>query len=106
MAWAKRGYPSMARKGSKNGRWVDGSSQTHYRNKANAKPGKVVHHLDSNKSNNSRSNVMVVSKAKHNKLHPPSEDAIYATEDSHEEKKAPGKMKSPVKHYKKTDKRI
>jgi|TARA_Y100001951_G_scaffold24908_1_gene19149 hypothetical protein len=70
MAWAKRGYPSMARKGSKNGRWVDGSSQTHYRNKANAKPGKVVHHLDSNKSNNSRSNVMVVSKAKHNKLHP------------------------------------
>ena len=29
MAWAKRGYPSMARKGRKNGRWVDGSSQTH-----------------------------------------------------------------------------
>ncbi len=60
----------MARKGRKNGRWVDGSSQTHYRNKAKAGPGKVVHHADGNKSNNSRSNVSVISKAEHNKVHP------------------------------------
>ena len=70
MAWAKRGYPSMARNGRKNGRWIDGSSQTHYRNKAKAGPGKVVHHADGNKSNNSRSNVSVISKAEHNKVHP------------------------------------
>tara|TARA_R100001086_G_scaffold107280_1_gene54059 strand:+ start:576 stop:833 length:258 start_codon:yes stop_codon:yes gene_type:complete len=68
--WAKKSYPKMARKGRKNGRWKDGSSQTHYRNKANAKSGQVVHHKDGNKRNNSRSNVKVVSKAKHNKLHP------------------------------------
>ena len=60
----------MARKGKKNGRWKDGSSQTYYRNKANAKSGQVVHHKDGNKKNNSRSNVKVVSKSKHNKLHP------------------------------------
>jgi hypothetical protein len=60
----------MSRKGKKNGRWKDGSSQTHYRNKANAKSGQVVHHKDGNKKNNSRSNVKVVSKSKHNKLHP------------------------------------
>ena len=60
----------MARKGRKNGRWVDGSSQTHYRNKAKAGPGKVVNHLDGNKSNNRGSNVNVISKAEHNKVHP------------------------------------
>jgi len=60
----------MARSGSKNGRWKDGSSQTHYRNQANAGRGEVVHHKDSNKKNNSRSNIEVVSKAKHNKVHP------------------------------------
>ena len=60
----------MARSGSKNGRWKDGSSQTHYRNQANAGRGEVVHHKDSNKKNNSRSNVEVISKAKHNKVHP------------------------------------
>jgi len=70
MPWSKRGYPSMARKGSKNGRWVDGSSQTHYRNKINAKPGQVVHHSDGNKKNNSRSNLKLVSKSQHNKDHP------------------------------------
>jgi len=68
--WKKERYPSMSRKGSRNGRWIDGSSQTHYRNKANAPEGKVVHHLDSNKSNNSKSNVKVISKAEHNKEHP------------------------------------
>ena len=60
----------MARSGSKNGRWKDGSSQTHYRNKANAGRGEVVHHKDNNKKNNSRSNVEVISKAKHIKVHP------------------------------------
>jgi|TARA_Y100000296_G_scaffold26581_1_gene31266 hypothetical protein len=68
--WTKKSYPKMSRKGKKNGRWKDGSSQTHYRNKANAKSGQVVHHKDGNKKNNSRSNVKVVSKSKHNKLHP------------------------------------
>ena len=70
MAWLKKSYPSMSRDGSKNGRWKDGSSQTHYRNKANAKSGKVVHHIDGNKANNSNSNVRVISKSKHNKVHP------------------------------------
>ena len=60
----------MARAGRSNGRWKDGSSQTHYRNKANAKPGAVVHHLDGSKSNNSKSNVRVISKSEHNKVHP------------------------------------
>ena len=60
----------MARNGSKNGRWKDGSSQTHYRNKANAKSGEVVHHKDGSKKNNSRSNIEVVSKSTHNKVHP------------------------------------
>ena len=60
----------MARDGRSNGRWKDGSSQTHYRNKANAKPGAVVHHLDGDKSNNSKSNIRVISKSKHNKVHP------------------------------------
>ena len=60
----------MARGGSKNGRWKDGSSQTHYRNKTNAKSGQVVHHSDGNKKNNSRSNLRLVSKAQHNKDHP------------------------------------
>ena len=44
MAWNKKSYPKMARSGSSNGRWIDGSSQTHYRNKTNAKSGQVVHH--------------------------------------------------------------
>ena len=70
MAWSKKSYPSMARDGSKNGRWIDGSSQTHYRNKANAPRGRVVHHLDDNKSNNTRTNVRVISKSEHNKVHP------------------------------------
>jgi hypothetical protein len=70
VAWKKKSYPKMSRKGSSNGRWVDGSSQTHYRNKANAKSGQVVHHLDGNKKNNSKSNLKLVSKAKHNKEHP------------------------------------
>ena len=70
MAWRKKSYSSMARDGSKNGRWKDGSSQTHYRNKAKAGAGRVVHHLDGNKSNNSRSNVRVISKSEHNKVHP------------------------------------
>ena len=53
----------MARDGSKNGRWKDGSSQTHYRNKANAKKGEVVHHQDGNKKNNNSSNLKKISKA-------------------------------------------
>jgi hypothetical protein len=60
----------MSRDGSKNGRWKDGSSQTHYRNKTNAKPGEVVHHKDGNKKNNSKSNLEIISKANHNKSHP------------------------------------
>tara|TARA_R100000365_G_C2678067_1_gene24585 strand:- start:124 stop:447 length:324 start_codon:yes stop_codon:yes gene_type:complete len=66
----KGGYSSMARNGRSNGRWKDGSSQTHYRNKANAPKGKIVHHIDDNKSNNSKSNIKVISKAEHNKIHP------------------------------------
>ena len=68
--WKKKSYSSMARDGSKNGRWKDGSSQTHYRNKANNPKGKIVHHVDGNKSNNSKSNIRVISKAEHNKEHP------------------------------------
>jgi len=70
MAWRKKSYSKMARDGSKNGRWKDGSSQSHYRNKFNAKSGTVVHHLDGSKSNNSRSNVKLISKSEHNKVHP------------------------------------
>jgi len=68
--WSKKSYPKMARGGNKNGRWIDGSSQTHYRNKANAKSGEVVHHEDGNKKNNSSSNLKKISKSKHNKVHP------------------------------------
>jgi hypothetical protein len=68
--WKKNKYPKMARSGSKNGRWKDGSSQTHYRNKTNAKPGEVVHHKDGNKKNNNSSNLQKISKSKHNKVHP------------------------------------
>ena len=68
--WKKKSYSSMARDGSSNGRWKDGSSQTHYRNKANAPKGKIVHHIDGNKSNNSKSNIKLISKAEHNKAHP------------------------------------
>ena len=70
MAWAKKSYPKMARGGSKNGRWIDGSSQPHYRNKTKAKSGQVVHHSDGNKKNNNRSNLRLVSKSQHNKDHP------------------------------------
>mgnify|MGYP003114054857 FL=1 len=70
MTWSKKSYSKMARDGSKNGRWIDGSSQTHYRNKTNAKPGQVVHHEDGNKKNNSKSNLKLITKAKHNKVHP------------------------------------
>ena len=70
MAWTKKSYPNMSRKGSSNGRWVDGSSQTHYRNKTKAKPNQVVHHIDGNKKNNKKSNLEVMSRAKHNKDHP------------------------------------
>jgi|TARA_Y100000296_G_scaffold86243_1_gene125225 hypothetical protein len=68
--WKKKSYSSMARNGRKNGRWKDGSSQTHYRNKSNAPKGKIVHHIDGNKSNNSKSNIRLVSKSEHNKEHP------------------------------------
>jgi hypothetical protein len=68
--WTKNKYPNMARNGNKNGRWIDGSSQTHYRNKTNAKAGEVVHHKDGNKKNNSLSNLKKISKSKHNKVHP------------------------------------
>jgi len=68
--WKKKSYSSMARDGRKNGRWKDGSSQTHYRNKANAGRGEVVHHKDGNKKNNSSLNIEKISKSKHNKVHP------------------------------------
>ena len=70
MAWKKKSYPKMSRSGSSNGRWVDGTSQTHYRNKAKAKPGQVVHHSDGNKKNTNKSNLKLISKAQHNKEHP------------------------------------
>ncbi len=70
MAWEKKSYPKMSRTGSSNGRWVDGTSQTHYRNKAKAKPGQVVHHSDGNKKNTNKSNLKLISKAQHNKEHP------------------------------------
>ena len=68
--WTKSKYPNMARGGSSNGRWKDGSSQTHYRNKTNAKAGEVVHHKDGNKKNNNSSNLEKISKSQHNKEHP------------------------------------
>ena len=43
-----------------------------YRNKTNAKPGQLVHHKDGNRTNNSRSNLKVISKkdrGKHDKAH-------------------------------------
>ena len=67
--WKKKSYSSMARDGRKNGRWKDGSSQTHYRNKANAPKGKVVHHKDGNKRNNSPSNLTVLRKSVHRAIH-------------------------------------
>jgi len=70
VAWEKKSYPKMSRTGSSNGRWVDGTSQTHYRNKAKAKPGQVVHHSDGNKKNTNKSNLKLISKAQHNKEHP------------------------------------
>ena len=70
MAWTKKTYPNMSRKGNSNGRWVDGSSQTHYRNKINAKDKQIVHHIDGNKKNNTKSNLEVMTRANHNKDHP------------------------------------
>jgi len=60
----------MMRTGSSNGAWKGGVSRHYYRRKAKAKAGQVVHHKDKNKRNNSRSNLVKVSAAKHNKLHP------------------------------------
>jgi len=68
--WRKSSYSSMARNARSNGRWKDGSSQTHYRNKANAGSGEVVHHKDGNKKNNNPSNIKKISKSEHNKEHP------------------------------------
>jgi len=62
----------MARTGKSNGRWKGGVSKSYYRKKAGAKTndGKIVHHKDHNKKNSKKSNLSLVSKAKHNKLHP------------------------------------
>lgn len=62
----------MARPGKANGRWKGGISKTYYRKKAGAKKndGKIVHHKDHNKKNSSKKNLVLVSPAKHNKLHP------------------------------------
>jgi len=56
--------------GSSNGRWKGGRSKTYRRRITKAKSGDVVHHKDKNKSHNKPSNLVKVSKAKHNKLHP------------------------------------
>ena len=50
---------NMKRLASKNGRWQGGKSSIYRRNLTNAKPGEIVHHIDGNKSNNTRANFEV-----------------------------------------------
>ena len=63
--------PNMARKAKTNGRWKGGKSSDYRRRVAGAKKGdgKEVHHKDKTKSNNSKSNFTLISKAEHNKRH-------------------------------------
>lgn len=61
---------AMAREGSDNGRWKGGKSSDYRRRVTGAKPGQIVHHKDHNKSNNSKSNFKLMSRAQHNKEHP------------------------------------
>lgn len=61
---------SLMRTGAQNGSWKGGKSAHYYRRKAGAGPGQVVHHKNKKKSDNRRSNLSKVSKARHNKLHP------------------------------------
>ena len=61
---------AKAQKGSNNSNYVNGRRS--YREKVGAKPGQLVHHVDHNRNNNSRSNLMIISKrnkGKHDKLH-------------------------------------
>jgi hypothetical protein len=69
---ARRGKnKNMMRVGSKNGAWKGGGSAHHYRRKAGAKPGEVVHHKNKNKGDNRRKNLgKLKSLASHNKRHP------------------------------------
>lgn len=48
--------------GKKNGRWKGGRHYTTYRKLAGAKPGdgKLIHHIDSNRSNSAKSNLLVL----------------------------------------------
>ena len=40
-----------------------------YKYNRNIKPWEVVHHKDGNKSNNSRDNLIIMSRSKHSKMH-------------------------------------
>jgi|3_EtaG_2_1085321.scaffolds.fasta_scaffold134991_2 hypothetical protein len=66
------GSEGNKRFGKSNGRWKGGTSKTYRRRltKAKTNDGNVVHHKDGNKKNNKPSNLVKVSPAKHNKLHP------------------------------------
>lgn len=62
----------MARTASENGRWKGGKSSDYRRRVAGATKGdgKIVHHIDKDKSNNAKSNFQKVTLAQHNRKHP------------------------------------
>ena len=64
--------PNMARNDKSNGRWKGGKSSDYRRRIAGAKKGdgKEVHHKDHNKSHNTKSNFVKITKGAHNKAHP------------------------------------
>ena len=69
--------PNMSRPGKENGRWKQGKSSDYRRRITNAKPGEIVHHKDKTKSNNKKSNFVVLkprggisARGVHNKVHP------------------------------------
>ena len=63
---------SMARTGKDNGRWKGGKSSDYRRSVMGLHKGdgKIVHHKDHDKSNNSKGNFKVTTRGGHNKLHP------------------------------------
>ena len=69
--------PKMARFKNKNGRWKGGKSSDFRRRITKAKKGEVVHHINKNKNDNTKSNFEVLKPRKgisaeglHNKKHP------------------------------------
>lgn len=69
--------PKMARFKDENGRWKSGKSSDYRRRVTKAKKGELVHHMDHDKTNNSKGNFAVIKPSSgctaignHNKKHP------------------------------------